>query len=919
MKKLLLITLGIWAINITHLSAQQINTCFPKITNGYVNTMLLDEVNNKLYVGGSFSGIGNFKPDYAQIDKITGQFTSQCWPESNSSTNSIVSDGNGGWFIGGSFTKIGDSLRNRLAHISPAGSVTAWNPGANGSVKIIKLVGNTLYVGGQFTIAGGQTRNNIAALDVTVNTNSATAWDPNADDIIHEIEINGNTVYVGGEFHNIGGQVRNCIAAIDATINTNNATAWNPGYNHSSINYIKAIAVSGNTVYLGGSFLAMGGSTRYNLAAVDATINTANATAWNPNPGTSGTITNIEISGTTVYITGNFTLIGGVGGQSRNGFAALDATINTNNVTAWYPALDGAVYYLLIENDILYIAGSFNTVNGLSRSKAAALDLTASTNYVTAWSPPLITETNYSKIAVNENQVLVAGGLIGVTHQRKSLAQIDLNDYTVTDWNPGADGIVRALTLNGTTLYVGGDFDSIGGQIRRRVGAINTTINTNNATAWNPNPVGSSDTVVNAIEYAGNVVYVGGTFTTIGGQSRKNIAAIDASTGNATAWDPNPGSGSAFIKDILVNGNTIYVAGSFGGTIGGQSRSNIAALDATINTNNATAWNPGSSGGVNSMVLDGTTLYVVGSFTTSIGGSPRNHIAALNTTVNTNNVTAWNPSPSLTSGEIDYIDKRGNIIYIAGNIGTIGTELRTRIAALDATINTNNATSWYPDAPGNVVYSIKSNGTSVFVVGAFIDIAGEAWRGIAAFTAAATCAVSPSFELYPDSNTEHNWFAVNTSTGIAPMSYTWYWGDGSFTTGTNPSHVYDSAGYYNICVTVTDGTGCANSYCDNSTYVFKTAAEMVTINVVNQLPTAVAEKENGLLRVYPNPANSILTIETVSGKGFYQLQDITGKVLLSGSVTATKFSLDISSLSKGIYLLSLIDGEQQVNRKVVKE
>ncbi len=77
-------------------------------------------------------------------------------------------------------------------------------------------------------------------------------------------------------------------------------------------------------------------------------------------------------------------------------------------------------------------------------------------------------------------------------------------------------------------------------------------------------------------------------------------------------------------------------------------------------------------------------------------------------------------------------------------------------------------------------------------------------------------------------------------------------------------------------------------------------------------------KSQPAIYVYPNPATNYSTVVT-SFKGTYQLQDITGKVLLTGSVTATKFSLDISALSKGIYLLSLFDGEQQVNRKVVKE
>ncbi len=84
--------------------------------------------------------------------------------------------------------------------------------------------------------------------------------------------------------------------------------------------------------------------------------------------------------------------------------------------------------------------------------------------------------------------------------------------------------------------------------------------------------------------------------------------------------------------------------------------------------------------------------------------------------------------------------------------------------------------------------------------------------------------------------------------------------------------------------------------------------------------TGISEVSSSpLISIYPNPVTNTLTIETATAQGIYQLQDITGKVLLSGSVTATKLNLDISALSKGIYLLSLIDGEQQVNRKIVKE
>ena len=94
---------------------------------------------------------------------------------------------------------------------------------------------------------------------------------------------------------------------------------------------------------------------------------------------------------------------------------------------------------------------------------------------------------------------------------------------------------------------------------------------------------GGSD--VRAIVVSGSIVYVGGEFSNVGGGSRSAIAALDAVTGLATAWDPST-DGDAI--SLAIDGSTIYVGGSYS-SIGGQPRDNIAAIDAV--TGLATAWN----------------------------------------------------------------------------------------------------------------------------------------------------------------------------------------------------------------------------------------------------------------------------------------------------------------------------------------
>jgi hypothetical protein len=82
--------------------------------------------------------------------------------------------------------------------------------------------GSRIFAGGQFTIAGGQTRHRLASLDAT--TGLATGWNPDAagdptpsaTSLVYTLSVGGSKVYAGGSFPGINGQGRACLAAIDA-------------------------------------------------------------------------------------------------------------------------------------------------------------------------------------------------------------------------------------------------------------------------------------------------------------------------------------------------------------------------------------------------------------------------------------------------------------------------------------------------------------------------------------------------------------------------------------------------------------------------------------------------------------------------------------------------------------------------------
>ncbi len=304
---------------------------------------------------------------------------------------------------------------------------------------------------------------------------------------------------------------------------------------------------------------------------------------------------------------------------------------------------------------------------------------------------------------------------------RNNIAHINADGSIDLMWNPDSNAIVFAITVSGNTVYVGGGFTTIGGQNRNRIAALAKT--TGNATAWNPN----ANDYVYTISLNGSTVYVGGDFTNIGGQNRSSIAALDAATGSATAWDPNAnGSGiplsNPYVKTLVVSGGTIYVGGWFT-NVGGQTRNNIAALD--ITTGNVTVWDPNANLDVATLEVSGGIVYVGGYFT-SIGGQSRNHIAALDMT--SGSALPWNPNAN------DYVYTiwlNGSNVYAGGKFTNVGGQNRNNIAALDAT--TSNATVWNPNANSQVL-ALAISGNTLYTGGYFTTIGGQTRPNFAAFS-----------------------------------------------------------------------------------------------------------------------------------------------------------------------------------------
>ena len=108
-------------------------------------------------------------------------------------------------------------------------------------------------------------RSNLAAVDASGHP---TAWDPPApDDTVFALALSGDTLYAGGDFSNVGSTVAPRLARFDTTTGALD-TSWTPGPDGDSP-YVRALALSGDTLYVGGHFDTIGESAIDNLARFD--------------------------------------------------------------------------------------------------------------------------------------------------------------------------------------------------------------------------------------------------------------------------------------------------------------------------------------------------------------------------------------------------------------------------------------------------------------------------------------------------------------------------------------------------------------------------------------------------------------------------------------------------------------------------
>ena len=577
------------------------------VTDGRVNSIVRS--GDRIYLGGDFDQVGPNVGHGTALSAANGG-REATFPKVNAQIRAAVPDGNGGWYIAGDFTRVGSFSRDRLAHVLSDGTVGSWNPRANNMVYALAISadGSRLYAGGSFTTVGGTSRDRLAAISTAKAGSVDPSWVPNANGTVYALAISadGSRLYAGGSFTIIGGTSRNRLAAVNAASGSIDPL-WNPNAN----NTVNALALSadGARLYVGGSFTTIDGTSRNRLAAVSATSGAVDA-SWDPNA--NNTVNAISANGTRIYVGGPFT---SVGGTSRNNLAAVSATSGAVDAS-WNPNANGKVNVLALSADKsrLYAGGSFTSVGGTSRGRLAAIDL-------------------------------VSGEVDPV-------------------WKPGtANSTVQAIAVSGQRVYLGGDFTTLKGASRSRLALVDGVTGGLDAN-WTP----TADTTVRALALSvdGSHVYVGGEFTQISGStSYRRLARLSSVTGAPDdSWRPNPGY---TIFEVEVSDKLVYAAG---GGVGG----NLVAFDATrpLATGEFT-WRVQGDGDFQALMLRGDKVYAGGHFD-DIGGQVRNKLAAVDAATGALD-SGWIPSiaGSQEIGVWSITGTSGPRLYVGGDFVKVGT------------------------------------------------------------------------------------------------------------------------------------------------------------------------------------------------------------------------------------------------------
>jgi uncharacterized delta-60 repeat protein/uncharacterized repeat protein (TIGR01451 family) len=387
-----------------------------------------------------------YNPDYDIMTDPPGNTV----PGANYQVNATALQPDGKCLLAGDFSTYNAVPRNRIARANVDGSHDAtFDPGsgANDFISCMVLVSSNfvnaghIVIGGGFTSFNGQSRYHVARLNGDGSLDTTFNPGLGADDNVWAVAVqsDGKTL-IGGDFLTVNGQNRPFLArlnsdgSVDATFDTS-LTPLN--------GTVQAIVVSPDgTIYIGGDFTMVGGTSRNRIARLKAD-GSLDAT-FDPRTGVDGTIFTLALQPDhRLLLGGSFAT---VDLRVRHGLARLNSDGTLDTTFGAGQGANDSVYAMTLQSDgLIYIAGQFTSFNQTRRVGIARLfaDGTVDTSFI---------DTAYNQYAGVQNPPF----------------------YTEGPSPQNAKSYVLSLALQGDGgLIIAGNFHEVGG------GRLLSQINTN--------------------------------------------------------------------------------------------------------------------------------------------------------------------------------------------------------------------------------------------------------------------------------------------------------------------------------------------------------------------------------------------------------------------------------------------------------
>jgi hypothetical protein len=309
-------------------------------------------------------------------------------------------------FVAGSFGQLNGVAVDKVVKLdaTTGAVVSAFKTSVRSAVKDLAVSGTRLYLAGVFTSIGAQARGGLAAVDVTtgaVDTNLDIAFtDPfqGATPRVETIALSpdGNTLVAGGNFRTAGGQTRGQIAMIDVGARPARLADWQTANydvqcSETKFNsHMRDIDMSPDGTYF--VVVTTGGYARWGVCDTATRWETAARgsnvapTWWDRSGGDS--YTSVAVTGGAVYVGGHIRWLNnnrpdgtytdatpGPGGVPREGIAALDPS--NGLPLSWNPGRDRGegTWAMVSTPDGLWVGSDTDTIGGEYHAKLARFPL----------------------------------------------------------------------------------------------------------------------------------------------------------------------------------------------------------------------------------------------------------------------------------------------------------------------------------------------------------------------------------------------------------------------------------------------------------------------------------------------------------------------------------------------------------------